>query len=208
MRVPVPVCFPGEGIIVLLHGLLLQYPQLMERYLSPMLFSLPFLFLVTGPPKAAAQEPFVGEIRMFAGNFAPAGWALCNGQLLSISSHSALFSVLGTTYGGDGENNFALPDLRGRVPVHAGSGVGVSSVQLGEKGGSERVHAAPAPDPHPAVETRNVKTVRKGRKKSNIVSAPVPAQAHTGGGGDQENRQPYTGIHFIIALQGIFPSES
>jgi microcystin-dependent protein len=85
------------------------------------------------------SDPFVGEIRMFAGNFAPRGWAFCNGQLIPISQNTALFSLLGTTYGGDGRSTFALPDLRGRVPLHAGQGSGLSDYPLGSRGGSEQV---------------------------------------------------------------------
>ena len=83
------------------------------------------------------SEPFVAEIRIFAGNFAPRGWAYCNGQLLPISQNTALFSLLGTTYGGDGRSTFGLPDLRGRVPVHPGTGPGLTQRRLGEKGGAE-----------------------------------------------------------------------
>src|SRR5438132_384897 len=85
------------------------------------------------------SEPFLGEIRMFCGNFNPRGWALCNGQLLSIAQNTALFSILGTTYGGNGQTTFALPDLRGRVPVHPGQGPGLSMYNLGENGGAESV---------------------------------------------------------------------
>lgn len=83
------------------------------------------------------MDPFIGEIVMFGGNFAPRGWALCNGQLLAISQNSALFSILGTTYGGDGRTTFALPDLRGRSPIHAGTGPGLSTIKLGQRGGAE-----------------------------------------------------------------------
>jgi microcystin-dependent protein len=86
---------------------------------------------------ANAQEPFIGEIKMFGGNFAPRGFAFCDGQLLSISQNTALFAILGTTYGGDGRTTFGLPDLRGRVPVHAGTGPGLSSYRIGQKGGTE-----------------------------------------------------------------------
>ena len=86
-----------------------------------------------------AQEPFIGEIRFFGGNFAPRGWALCDGQLLAISQNSALFSILGTTYGGDGRTTFALPDMRGRGPLHPGNGSGLSSFRLGQRGGRETV---------------------------------------------------------------------
>ena len=84
-------------------------------------------------------DPFLGEIRLFGGNFAPQGWALCNGQLLSISQNTALFSILGTTYGGDGIQTFALPNLQGRVPIHWGQGAGLSAYNLGQSGGSENV---------------------------------------------------------------------
>src|SRR6476661_6056725 len=84
-------------------------------------------------------EPFIGEIRMFAGNFAPAGWAFCDGAILQISGHDALFNLIGTTYGGDGQQTFALPDLQGRIPVHAGAGSDGITYQLGEKGGTETV---------------------------------------------------------------------
>ncbi|MEO1370355.1 MAG: tail fiber protein, partial [Acidobacteriota bacterium] len=83
------------------------------------------------------SEPFVGEVRMFAGNFAPRGWAFCDGQLLAVSQNDALFSLLGTIYGGDGRTTFGLPDLRGRIPIHAGSGPGLSPRRLGAKSGSE-----------------------------------------------------------------------
>ena len=92
---------------------------------------------VWSTPSAEAQEPMIGEIRMFAGNFAPKGWALCDGQLLAISQNTALFSILGTTFGGDGRTVFALPDLRGRVPMHAGSGPGLTPRRIGNKGGAE-----------------------------------------------------------------------
>ncbi|PSN11862.1 phage tail protein, partial [filamentous cyanobacterium CCT1] len=85
------------------------------------------------------SDPFVGEIRMFAGNFAPRGWAFCNGQLIAISQNTALFSLLGTLYGGDGRTTFALPDLRGRTPIHAGQGAGLSDYPLGSRGGVEQV---------------------------------------------------------------------
>jgi microcystin-dependent protein len=89
-------------------------------------------------PSRDAAEPFIGEIMLFAGNFAPRGWALCNGQLLPISQNTALFSILGTTYGGDGQTTFALPDLRGRAPIHSGQGPGLSLRNIGELGGVER----------------------------------------------------------------------
>lgn len=123
---------------------------------------------------ANAQDPLLGEIKMFAGNFAPRGWAFCDGQLLPISSNSALFSILGTTYGGDGRTTFALPDLRGRIAMHAGSGPGVSPILLGEKSGNEMV-----------------------------VDRSENAKASEGG-----KVRPITGVNYIIALQGIYPSRN
>jgi microcystin-dependent protein len=182
----------------------------MNRSKSLPLFLLITAFTIGNFTRASAQSPFIGEIRMFAGNFAPAGWAFCDGQLLSIPDNSALVSILGTVYGGDGETSFALPDLRGRVPVHAGnaSGPGLTARQLGERGGTETIVADPVAPAHPDVPAKNVKTVRKGRKKSNIVSGPVPPVDPPTAGTNQTNLQPYLGIHYIIALQGTFPSES
>lgn len=171
------------------------------------------------------SEPFIGEIRMFAGNFAPRGWAFCNGQLMPINQNAALFSILGTTYGGDGRITFALPDLRGRVPIHAGQGAGLSSYPLGSRGGSEHVtltteqlpahgHALLASDGEgdqrsPANHTLAVP------EESPIYSASEPivrmsngAIAPTGNGQPHENRQPYLAVNYIIALVGIFPSRS
>lgn len=136
-----------------------------------------------------APEPFIGEISMFGGNFAPRGWALCNGQLLPISQNSALFSLLGTTYGGDGRTTFALPDLRGRVPVHAGRGSGgLSPYPLGSKGGSETLSI---PRPVPV-------TIAPNNGNAQVIN----------GAGQISNVQPYTTINFIIALQGVYPSRS
>ena len=180
--------------------------EIMKKSASILLVLL-LLISFFGATQSQAQDPFIGEIRMFGGNFAPRGWALCEGQLLPINNHSALFSILGTTYGGDGETTFALPDLRGRVPIHPGEGPGLSSKSLGEKSGSETVAVKDNIDDHPAVRTKNVRTVKKGRKKSNIVSGPVPAQSHASSAPDKSNMQPYLGVNFIIALQGTFPSE-
>jgi microcystin-dependent protein len=96
-----------------------------------------YIIALVGLYPSRNQEPFIGEIRMFGGTFAPRGWALCDGQLLSISTYTSLFSILGTTYGGDGRTTFALPDLRGRAPIHAGTGPGLSPKTLGQKGGTQ-----------------------------------------------------------------------
>ncbi len=124
------------------------------------------------------MEPFLGEILMFAGNFAPRGWAFCDGQILPISQNQALFSLLGTTYGGDGRTTFALPELRGRVAMHPGTGPGLSSRQLGEKSGVE-----------------------------SVTLWGVSAQ-NTGGGQAHTNIQPFQCVNYIIALQGTFPSRN
>ena len=135
-----------------------------------------------------AQDTFIGEVKMFAGNFAPRGWAFCDGQLLSISSNTALFSLLGTTYGGDGRTTFGLPDLRGRVPIHAGNGPGLTPKRLGEKGGAERVTP--------------IKVQLSSKKKENSSEDYAASSKET------YNMQPYTVVNYIIALNGIYPSRS
>ena len=180
---------------------------------------------------ASASEPFIAEIKMFGGNFAPRGYAFCDGQLLPISQNTALFSLLGTTYGGDGRTTFALPDLRGRVAIHPGTGPGLSNYQLGERGGQEQVTLAANQMPS---HTHAITAALKGtavagdndspagntlalKARSSNYSTTAPAvdmqagsvtvtAANTGGSQPHENRMPYLGIYHIIALQGIFPS--
>ncbi|MBD2867716.1 phage tail protein [Paenibacillus arenilitoris] len=170
------------------------------------------------------SEPYIGEIRAFAGNFAPKGWALCNGQLLPISHNTALFSILGVTYGGDGKTNFALPDLMGKAPLQQGAGVGLTPRTLGEIGGSpsvtlttneipahthapQAVNAGSTLSPTNAtwaglVQGRGIPTVYA----SNPTTPMSPnAVGVTGGSQPHNNRQPYLGVNFIIALEGIFP---
>jgi microcystin-dependent protein len=164
-------------------------------------------------------EPFLSEIRMMSFVFAPRGWALCNGQLLPINQNQALFSLLGTTYGGDGRVNFALPDLRARAPVHEGSGH-----QLGERGGeaAHTVSIAELPDhAHAVVGTTASATTRlvgpsvglaasTGSAAYSPPASPVAmaanALSNVGGSQAHENRQPFLTISFCIALQGIYPS--
>lgn len=175
------------------------------------------------------MDPFVGEIRAVGFNFAPKGWALCNGQLLPIAQNTALFSLLGTFYGGDGKSTFALPDLQGRVVVDAGQGPGLSQRFIGEQGG-EASHtlqatempahrhgvgantgagtaasAAAATFAVPAVPLKSAAHYTAGG-----VDASLSANAVTFAGGNQphENRQPYLVVNYIIALQGIFPARS
>lgn len=170
------------------------------------------------------MDPFVAEIRIFPFNFPPKGWAWCDGQLLPLSQNTALFSLLGTTYGGNGESNFALPDLQGRAPMHPGQGPGLSLHDLGETGGSETVtlleseipahsHAlrfhdvdlgelnAPAPNRVLATSANATAYAAAG---SLVAMAP---QALPAAGGDQphNNMQPYLTFYFCIALQGVFP---
>lgn len=168
------------------------------------------------------SQPYIGEIRMFAGNFAPAGWALCNGQLLAVSSNDALFSLIGTTYGGDGRTTFGLPEMRGRIAVHAGSSPGGSTYQLGARSGAERVTLTtpqlPSHSHTPLGQSANGSAAPTGgfwaaSTTQNIYSDQAPALdmnpaaiANTGGGQPHENMMPCLGINFIIALFGIYPS--
>ncbi|KFE68251.1 phage tail protein [Hyalangium minutum] len=173
------------------------------------------------------SEPFLGEIRMFSGNFAPSGWALCDGQLLSIAQNSALFSILGTTFGGNGQTTFALPDLRGRVPMGWGQGPGLSPRTIGEQSGSETVtliatqmpahtHAMMANSgqgtqftPEGAVSAAAVESTQQPLNLySTTPNTTMSPQAIGIAGGSQphQNMQPFLCISFIIALQGIYPS--
>ncbi|MEZ5940530.1 MAG: tail fiber protein [Planctomycetaceae bacterium] len=171
--------------------------------------------------------PFVGEIRIFAGNFAPRGWALCDGQLLAVSQNDALFSLLGTIYGGDGRTTFGLPDLRGRVPVHMGTGPGLTEVRQGAKSGQENVTLTVNQIPnhnHPAqgfTESGQEPEVANGRPAQvsggMYFQSPNPASLRTlapatitnmGGSQPHSNMQPFLCIYFIIALVGIYPSRT
>jgi microcystin-dependent protein len=174
------------------------------------------------------SEPFIGEIRMFGGNFAPSGWALCNGQLLSIAQNTALFSILGTSFGGNGQTTFALPDLRSRVPIQQGQGVGLSPYNVGQQGGSEAVtllqtqmpshnHIVNATSDNGSAATASgnllaTASVGRGQTAPQIYGGSAPATmnptmiAPTGGGQPHDNIQPYLCVTFIIALEGIFPS--
>jgi microcystin-dependent protein len=168
-------------------------------------------------------DPFVAEIRIFPFNFAPKGWAWCDGQLLPISQNTALFSLLGTTYGGNGKSNFGLPDLQGRAPMHPGQGPGLSLHDLGEQGGSETVQLLISEMPqhghtlmgniNPAnlaapSATRSYARTSPGQSYSATATlTPLNDQAVRSVGGDQphNNMQPYLTCYFCIALQGVFP---
>ena len=170
-------------------------------------------------------DPFVAEIRIFPFNFAPKGWAWCDGQILPISQNTALFSLLGTTYGGDGKSNFALPDLQGSAPMHPGQGPGLSLHDLGETGGSETVtlleseipshsHSLmastqpgedPTPDPSEALARSVGASLYQTVTNANIVQLSDQALAPAGGDQPHNNLQPYLTFYFCIALQGVFP---
>lgn len=171
-------------------------------------------------------DPFVAEIRIFPFNFAPKGWAFCNGQILPISQNTALFSLLGTTYGGDGKSTFALPDMEGNAPMHPGQGPGLSLHDLGQTGGSQTVslleseipahsHTLKADTADPADVQGPTNAVVLGRSAGgNAYISPAPSglvamafQALAPAGGDQphNNMQLYLTLNFCIALQGVFP---
>ena len=166
------------------------------------------------------SQPYNGEIRMFAGNFAPAGWMFCDGQILPISEFAVLFTLIGTTYGGDGQQTFALPDLRGRLPIHQGSGF-----TLAQNGGVETVTVTVQQLPvhtHPMVASTgggNVNTPKNNVTAASpsvtlyiqdAVDSPwaVGAVSPAGGSQPHDNLQPYLAINFIISLFGIFPSQT
>lgn len=168
-------------------------------------------------------EPFVAEIRMFAGNFAPKGWALCNGQLLPISQNTALFSLLGTFYGGDGKSTFALPNLQGRAPMFYGRGPGLSLRNIGESAGTAAVTLLDIempPHSHALGASGNdVDVASPAGASPGLAGVPLYRPDHdaaaatsavsiSGGGQPHSNRQPYLALTFIIALQGIFPPRS
>ena len=172
------------------------------------------------------SSPYIGEIRMFGGNFAPVGWAFCDGQLLPISENDALFALIGTTYGGDGQETFAVPDLRGRAPMHMGtSPASGTTYQIGEMAGVESVTLTTQQTPihnHAFQVTTAVGT--QGNPGGNLLANSQGPQPYiqqdpdgnlaanmlspVGGSQPHENRQPYLGINFIISLYGVFPTQT
>lgn len=175
-------------------------------------------------------QPYIGEIRMFGGNFPPQDWAFCNGALLAIAENDALFSLIGTTYGGDGQATFALPDLRGRVPIHRGTGPGLPSYALGTTGGTETVTLNSAQLPthsHPVGASTAAPLSSAGglditagpayvpgsfATKPNAYGDPISPTAMNpqaigmaGGSAPHDNMAPFLGVNFIIALYGIYP---
>lgn len=174
------------------------------------------------------SEPFVAEIRIFAGNFAPRGWAFCDGQLLPVSQNTALFSLIGTTYGGDGRSTTALPNLKGRAPMHPGRGPGLTDRRLGERGGVETVTLSEAQMPNHnhtlrasgengevGSLTANVVLARsrggdlyQTNTSANLVPMASDTLPSTGGSQAHNNLQPFLTMNFIIALVGLYPSRS
>jgi microcystin-dependent protein len=170
------------------------------------------------------SEPYIGEIRLFAGNFAPQGWAFCDGSLMAIADDQALFQLIGTTYGGDGQNTFGLPDLRSRVPIHQGNGAGTIR-NLADNGGTESVTLTTQQMPahqHALQASNNVGGASSPAGNVFAQGPPGGVQIYTqdnsvlsigtpsavGGSQPHENRQPLLAISFIIALVGIFPSQN
>ena len=179
------------------------------------------------------MDPFIGQIKMFGGNFAPRGFTFCNGQLLPIAQNTALFSILGTTYGGDGRTTFGMPDLQGRGPMHRGQGPGLSNRPLGAKSGQQDVALAEtslpshthqlmavpatATTPAPASNTGLANTAAGGRggggttpyaAAANLVAMEGSSLGNQGENAAHSNVQPRLGINYIIALQGVFPSRN
>jgi microcystin-dependent protein len=170
------------------------------------------------------SEPFVGEIRMFAGDFAPRGWAFCDGQLIAVSSNDALFSLLGTIYGGDGRTTFGLPDLRGRTPIHYGSGPGLTPRSIGSSGGQEGVGLVPNNLPahnHTGVQAANDTANAAAAADNELANASSPVYvpggaaamkadsvSATGGGQEHNNMMQFNTINYIISLFGVYPSRN
>ncbi|HEY6942978.1 phage tail protein [Dokdonella sp.] len=171
------------------------------------------------------SQPFLGEIRMVGFNFAPRGWAFCAGQLLPISQYDALFALIGTIYGGDGQSTFALPNMAGRLPVHQGQGLGLSNYVIGQAAGTETVtliaqqmpqHAHPVGAASGGTRSSNPMGNMLGSGEADMYTrgtgAPVSLAANaigtSGGNQPHDNMQPYLCINFVIALEGVFPSRN
>jgi microcystin-dependent protein len=192
----------------------------MRRGITPLLVA--FLLVISIPTGARAQERYLGSIALVAFNFAPVGWATCDGQLLSIAQNTALFSLLGTTYGGNGTTNFSLPDLRGRVPVGFGQGPGLSPYNLGDRAGTETVTLSlsqipahshtPVGSSSPA-NTGSVSNTYWATPRLLLYSSDAPsvpmngiAIGSTGGNQGHDNLKPLLVVNYIIALEGIYPA--
>jgi len=170
------------------------------------------------------SSPYIGEIRMFGGIFAPRGWALCDGQLIAIAENDVLYTLIGTTYGGDGQETFALPDLRGRIPIHQGTGGG-DTYQIGRSSGVETVTLTVNQIPNhthamigsasngtkaPANAVLGQPTTLDFYRPGDVPDSPLNPNSITGAGGSQphNNLQPFVCVNFIISLFGVFPSQN
>ena len=195
----------------------------MKRNFITSVFLLVILFSLFAGSSYGQQEGFIGEVKMFAGNFAPRGWAFCEGQLLPISEYQSLYAIIGTTYGGDGRTTFALPDLRGRVAIHPGTGPGLSTKRLGQQGGAETVTLNTGQLPNHSHQLKTTTDQANSKNPTNATLATSKTEIYsnntasinmqdiigkTGGNQPHENMPPYTSINFIICLQGIFPSRN
>ena len=178
------------------------------------------------PVTVFANEPFLGEVRFVGFNFSPRGWAQCDGQLLAINSNQYLFSILGTTYGGDGRTSFALPDMRGRTPVHQGNGPGLSAYSLGQKSGAEGINLLASQLPSHSHTLKGVSSSARtstptgnalARPRSNLkiydnsdpnITLHNSSIGQTGNADLMNNMQPVTTLNCIIALQGLYPSRN
>jgi microcystin-dependent protein len=172
------------------------------------------------------MTPYLGQITLVAFNFAPVGWALCNGQLLQIAENDALFALIGTTYGGDGQTTFALPNLQSRIPIHQGQGIGTSNYVLGQNSGSENVSLTVAQIPNhghtaqclsassnsqsPVGAIWGLAATDKAYQSAEVGAGTMAAGAIGPAGGNQPhpNLMPYQALNYIIALEGVFPSQS
>lgn len=197
--------------------------KLLKKISALLLVTSLFLILGVVTPGTALAQPYVGEIRMFAGNFAPAGWALCQGQMIDIYENDTLFTLIGTTYGGDGITTFALPDLRGRAPIHMGQGPGNNYV-IGEQGGVETVtlttnqtpihgNGTTSTDPGTTANPQGGGSAKAvlDRQELNIYSTSSTNTVQgpqAGGSQPHENMQPFLVINYIISLYGVFPSQT
>ena len=184
----------------------MQKQKKKRSFLTTTILMAAILFMIAGTAvkEVKAQEPFIGEIRMVGFNFAPRGWAKCDGQLLPISQYNALFSLLGTQYGGDGRTTFGLPDLRGRFAMHQGSGSGLTTRVMGQKIGTETETLTIGQIP-----SHDHTTTSCGASQSYASSTTDAVQiANVGGGQAHNNMPPFQVVNYVIALEGLYPSRN
>lgn len=193
--------------------------------MSLLIYKFRLLFIIYKP--FFMQEPFIGNVILFGGTYAPQGWAFCDGSLMPISQYDTLFSLIGTTYGGDGQNTFALPDLRSRIPIHQGQGVGLGNYIIGQVAGTETVALLPGqlPQHSHSVLTNSgaansldptnnflgtqstLQEYIPGASANSVMNAAMVANS-TGGGQPHDNIMPSIALNYIIALEGIYPQQN